>query len=157
MDHPWRWLRSSWRSQRERWLLGGAALALATGLLQPVLPWRRPLFDHLVVLDITQSMNVTDMQFDGRAVSRLAFAKQALRRSLLALPCGSKVGWAVFTEYRSFLLVAPVEVCANLSELRSTLAQIDGRMAWSGNSEVAKGVHSAIGIARQLPGTPSLA
>ena len=29
-------------------------------------------------------------------------------------------------------------------------------MAWSGNSEVAKGLHSAIGIAKALPGVPSL-
>jgi len=79
-----------------------------------------------------------------------------LRQSLTELPCGSKVGWAILTEYRSFLFLTPVEVCANLSELRATLAQIDGRMAWSGNSEVAKGLHSAIGIARQLPDKPSL-
>jgi mxaL protein len=62
----------------------------------------------------------------------------------------------VFTEYRSFLLFEPVEVCANLSELRATLARIDGRMAWSGNSEIAKGLHSGIEVARKLPGSPSL-
>jgi len=55
-----------------------------------------------------------------------------------------------------FLLIEPVEVCANLSELRATLARIDGRMAWSGNSEIAKGLHSGLEIARQLPGRPSL-
>ena len=154
---PWQRLRASGQQQRDRWLLGAAALALAGCFLNPGWTMQRALFEHVIVLDVTQSMNVTDQQLDGKPVSRLAFAKQALRQSLLSLPCGSKVGWAIFTEYRSFLLMAPVEVCANLSELRSTLAQIDGRMAWSGNSEVAKGVHSAIGIARQLPGTPSLA
>ena len=116
----------------------------------------RPLFDHVIVLDVTQSMGVTDMRLDGKQVSRLAYAKYALRQSLLRLPCGSKVGWAIFTEYRSLLLLAPIDVCANLSELRSTLDGIDSRMAWSGNSEVAKGLHSAIGIARQLPDKPSL-
>ncbi|HKX40659.1 MAG TPA: hypothetical protein VJO99_05845, partial [Burkholderiaceae bacterium] len=69
---------------------------------------------------------------------------------------GSRLGWAVFTEYRSFLLFAPVEVCANRAELRATLAGIDNRMAWSGNSEVAKVLHSGIVIAKQLPGVPSL-
>ena len=152
----WQRLRASWQRQRDRWLLAAAGLALAGTFLNPGWTLPRPLFEHVIVLDVTQSMNVTDQQLDGKPVSRLAFAKQALRQSLLSLPCGSKVGWAIFTEYRSFLLMAPIEVCANLSELRSTLAQIDGRMAWSGNSEVAKGVHSAIGIARQLPGTPSL-
>ena len=29
-------------------------------------------------------------------------------------------------------------------------------MAWSGNSEIAKGLHSGIVVAKALPGTPSL-
>ena len=150
------WLRASWRGRRDAWLLALAALALAATFLNPGLRIERRLFEHVVVLDITQSMNVTDEVLAGKPASRLAFAKEALRQGLLELPCGSKVGWAVFTEYRSFLLLAPVEVCANLGELRATLARIDGRMAWSGNSEVSKGVHSALGIARDLPGKPSL-
>ncbi len=153
---PWQRLRESWRQHRDRWLLAAAALALAGCFLSPGWTMERSLFEHVIVLDVTQSMNVTDQQLDAKPASRLAYAKHALRQSLLRLPCGSKVGWAIFTEYRSLLLLAPVEVCANLSELRSTLARIDGRMAWSGNSEVAKGVHSAFGIARQLPGMPSL-
>jgi mxaL protein len=131
-------------------------LALAASFLEPGLRIEQPLFEHVVVLDITQSMNVQDQELAGRPASRLAFAKHMLRRSLLELPCGSKIGWGVFTEYRSFLLVAPVEVCAHLGELQSTLERIDGQMAWSGNSEVAKGLHSGLGIARQLPGKPSL-
>jgi len=148
--------RTSWRHGLDRWLLVAAALALALGLLDPGVMMERALFEHVIVLDVTQSMNVTDERVDGQPVSRLAFAKKALRQSLLQLPCGSKVGWAIFTEYRALLLLAPIEVCAHLSELRSTLAQIDARMAWSGGSEIAKGLHSAIGIARQMPGKPSL-
>jgi mxaL protein len=145
-------LRTSWWHGLDRWLLIAAALALAVGLLDPGVMMERALFEHVIVLDVTQSMNVTDERVDGQPVSRLAFTKKALRQSLLQLPCGSKVGWAIFTEYRALLLLAPIEVCANLSELRSTLAQIDARMAWSGGSEIAKGLHSAIGIARQMPG-----
>lgn len=145
-----------WRRDPGRWLLGAAALSLAATFLRPGLTLERPLFEHVVVFDVTQSMNVTDQTLAGRPVSRLAYAKHALRQSLLELPCGSKVGYAVFTEYRAFLLLAPVEVCANLAELRATLANIDNRMAWSGNSEVAKGLHSALGIARALPARPSL-
>ncbi len=144
------------RRDRERWLLAGAAAALAIACLDLSVPAERSLFEHVVVLDITQSMNVQDQMLAGQPVSRLTLAKQALRRALRELPCGSKVGWAVFTEYRSFLLMAPVEVCANLGELQSTLGRIDGRMAWSGNSEVAKGLHSGIAVVKQLPGKPSL-
>ena len=147
---------AAWRVHAERWLLAGAACALAACLLNPGWPVERARFDHVVVLDITQSMNVQDESLDGKPASRLAYAKQALRQALLQLPCGSRIGWGVFTEYRSFLLFEPVEVCANLSELRSTLAHVDGSMAWSGNSEIAKGLHSAIGVAKQLPGSPSL-
>lgn len=144
------------RASADRWLLGAAALALAAGFTNPGLTLQRARFEHIVVLDVTQSMNVTDMRWGTKPAARLAFAKQALHDALPRLPCGSKLGWAIFTEYRSFLLLAPVEVCANLSELRASLAQIDTRMAWSGNSEVAKGVHSAVGIAKLLPGTPSI-
>lgn len=136
--------------------LAGAALALAASLLDPQVMLRRGLFEHVVVLDVTQSMNVTDTLIDGRPASRLAFAKHALRAALQELPCGSKLGWAIFTEYRSYLLLTPVEVCANRVELRAMLERIDGRMAWSGNSEVAKGLHSAIVIAKALPQVPSL-
>ncbi len=153
---PYASLRASFREDADRWLLGAVALALAGSFMNPGVTSQRARFEHMVVIDVTQSMNVTDVRLDGKPVSRLALAKHALRESLLTLPCGSKLGWAIFTEYRSYLLLAPVEVCANLSELRATLAQIDGRMAWSGNSEIAKGVHSGIGIAKVLPGTPSL-
>jgi mxaL protein len=152
----WRRVRESLRDHRERWLLGAAALLLAVTFFNPHVTMQRSLYEHVIVLDVTQSMNVTDEQIDGKPVSRLDFAKHALRQALLQLPCGSKVGWAIFTEYRSFLLMAPVEVCANLSELRATLSHIDGGMAWSGNSEIAKGLHSAIGIAGQLSDGPSL-
>ncbi len=137
-------------------LLACAAALLALSLLAPSVPMQRALLDHIVVLDITQSMNVLDEQIDGRPVSRLDFAKQALRQSLVEMPCGSKVGWGIFTEYRSLLLTAPMEVCANLGELRAALARIDGRMAWTGNSEITKGLYAGIGIAAKLPEHPDL-
>jgi len=135
----------------DRGLLGGAALALAVGFLRPSWPAERALFEQVIVLDVTQSMNVADTVLGGKPASRLAFAKHALRESLLRLPCGSRVGWAVFTEHRSFLLYSPIEVCAHLNELRSTLDRIDGRMAWVGGSEVAKGLHSGVKLVKQLP------
>ena len=143
-------------SGAEFWLLVTAVVALAATFAKPSVTTQRALVDHVILIDITQSMNVPDYQLDGQPVSRLSYAKHALRESLLAMPCGSKVGWGIFTEYRSFLLLAPVEVCANIKELRSTLDGIDGRMAWTGNSEVAKGLFSGIGIARKLPDSPSI-
>ncbi len=149
-------LHRAWQRTWRRCVLAGAALALAATFARPGLLLERPRFEHVVVFDVTQSMNVHDEMLDGRPVARLAFAKHALRRTIEALPCGSKLGWGIFTEYRAYLLFTPVEVCANRAELRATLDSIDSRMAWSGNSEVAKGLHSGIGIVKQLPGTPSL-
>ena len=146
----------AWHAHADRLLLVGAALALAATFLRPGAMLDLERFEHVVVLDITQSMNVQDETVGGRPASRLAFARQALRDALLRLPCGSKLGWGVFTEHRSYLLLAPIEVCANLAELRETLAAIDAPMAWAGNSEIAKGLHSGVVVARALPGTPSL-
>jgi mxaL protein len=152
----WERLKKAWQRDRRRHVLAGAALALAATFTGPGFQLERPRFEHVVVFDVTQSMNVQDELLDGRPVGRLAFARHALRRVIEALPCGSKLGWGIFTEYRAYLLFTPVEVCANRAELRATLDGIDSRMAWSGNSEVAKGLHSGIVIVKQLPGTPSL-
>lgn len=147
---------AAWFADRERTLLAGAALLLALAVADPVVRLEQSRFHHVVVLDVTQSMDVPDMVLDGRPVSRLTLSRQSLAQALLALPCGSKVGLGLFTEYRSFLLLAPVEVCTHLVELRGTLEGIDGRLAWTGNSEVAKGLHAGLRIARELPEKPTL-
>jgi mxaL protein len=152
----WRSVVADWRTDRRRWVLLAAALALAATFAHPTVQLPRKLFEHVVVIDITQSMNVTDQRIGGAAVSRLAAAKRALRSALDELPCGSKLGWAIFTEHRSYLLLTPLEVCANRAELRATLANIDGRMAWAGSSEVAKGLHGGIAIVKALETRPSL-
>jgi mxaL protein len=152
----WRGIAANWRADPGRWALALATLALAATFIAPAIKLPRALFEHVVVIDVTQSMNVADQQLDGLPASRLAAAKHALRIALDELPCGSKLGWAIFTEHRSFLLLTPVEVCANRAELRATLAGIDGRMAWAGGSEVAKALHGGIVIAKELPSRPSL-
>lgn len=133
-----------------------AAAALACTFAGPYLTWPRPQADMVVVLDVTQSMEVDDLRRDGEPVTRLAQAKWALAQSLRRLPCGSRVGFGLFTEYRSFLLLDPVEVCDNQRELLGLLARIDGRMAWTGNSEIAKGLYSGLKIVKVLPTKPAL-
>jgi mxaL protein len=146
------WLRQHGRSTA----LAVAVLVLALAFAAPQLQMTRPGIEHVVVLDITQSMNVPDEQVAGRAATRLQWAQHALQRAILGLPCGSRLGWAVFTEHRAYLLFTPLEVCAHRSELRRSLQTISSRMAWSGNSEVAKGLHSGITIVKALPRPASL-
>jgi mxaL protein len=110
----------------------------------------------VMVFDITQSMQVEDVQADGRATMRLTLAKRAAVRVLESLPCGVSVGAGVFSAHRTVLLYSPVEVCANRTELEHSIGQIDSNMAWSGNSEVAKGYYASLAIARALPKRPAL-
>lgn len=148
--HPW------WRRGLRFWLLAAAAAALGVALLRPELAVKRDVYSLLFVLDITQSMNVSDVLRGDARITRLAAAKEAIRQALTGLPCGSEAGIAIFTEYRSFLLLAPVEVCGSYAELSSTLQRLDWRMGWAGASEIAKGLHFAIGIAKGLEPRPAL-
>jgi mxaL protein len=136
--------------------LVAATLLLALSIAMPAvtLPLQRS--ETIVVFDITQSMDVEDMQLDGVPVNRLAFARESARRALRGLPCGSRVGWAAFTEYRTLLLLAPIEVCENYNDLLATLAEIDGRIRWGNASEVAKGVFWALRAARELGSQPAV-
>jgi mxaL protein len=130
-------------------VLAGCVLLAAT-FLYPRMQMQQPRYRLLLVLDVSQSMNTADMQVRGEPVSRIAFAQQQLHEALRDLPCGSQAGLGLFTEYRTFLLLEPVEVCANYSELASALDRLDYRMAWAGGSEISKGVFFALRIAKAL-------
>ena len=142
--------------QRRGWMLAAAGLLLVTATLLPPLPLTREIVNHLVVIDITQSMYVTDQVLDGRPVSRLAFARTSLVRAMQQLPCGSQIGLAIFASRRTLLLLAPTEVCANRVELEQAVAQIDARMAWEDASVIVRGVYSATDVAFELPQHPSV-
>jgi mxaL protein len=133
-----------------------ALMLLLIALLMPRIDLPRSAYDYLMVFDISQSMNVEDYQLDGAPVSRLAFAHEAARRALRDLPCGSRVGWAAFTGYRTIPLLAPVEVCANYNDLLASLAQIDGRMRWSNASEITKGVYWSVLSAQEIDIHPDI-
>jgi len=127
-----------------------ALILLLAALAMPRIDLPRSAYDYVMVFDISQSMNVEDYQLDGEPVSRLAFAHEAARRTVRDLPCGSRVGWAAFTGYRTIPLLAPVEVCANYNDLLASLDQIDGRMRWSNASEITKGVYWSVLSAQEI-------
>lgn len=147
-----------WRARiplRAGLLLLAAVLMLAAAFM-PTITGRTETYAMVIALDITQSMNVRDYRIDDKPVSRLDFAKDAVRVALRRLPCGSQVGLAVFSDYRVLLLLTPVEVCANFTDLVSVLEHIDGRMAWSSGSQIAKGVHWGLQLVRRLSAKPGL-
>ena len=138
------------------WLLMLAVLLLALAALLPAVPMERRVFSHLLVFDITQSMNVADQSIDGVSLSRLAWGKRLALQALADLPCGSRLGLSVFASRRTLMLLAPVEVCANYDELEQAISQIDSRMAWTQASVIARGLYTAIEAAAELPQPPSL-
>jgi mxaL protein len=111
-------------------------------------PWRlqqsRPVFRHLVIVDITRSMNVEDYQLGSRPVSRLAFVKQTLLLALADLPCGSQFGLSVFSERQVALLFTPIEVCSGFAAISAAIERLDWRMAWAADSRIAKGLYQAL-------------
>ena len=110
----------------------------------------RRIADVLLVVDVTQSMNVKDVQWAGDALSRLQFAKRASQEMLLRWPCGSKLALAMFSGHRTFVMFKSVEVCAHHDELHAALGSLDWRSAWVARSEVSKGLFSAMKILPQV-------
>jgi len=133
-----------------------ALILLLAALFLPAAKLPRATYTYIVFIDITQSMNVPDYELDGVPVSRLAYARQALKRALRDLPCGSRVGLGSFAEYRTLLLLAPIEVCGNYGDLLTSLDYIDARMRWSDASEISKGVFWAIRAAKELGDRPNV-
>ncbi|MCK0197950.1 VWA domain-containing protein [Ancylobacter sp. 6x-1] len=141
---------SRFRGDPAFWLL---LLALAAGIVALVAPRidrQRHTRDVVMVVDITGSMNVRDTTLDGAPASRLESAKRAMRALLADLPCRSRAGLAIFTERRAFLLLEPAEVCENFAALDAEIAALDWRMAWEGDSYIARGAQASWTLAQSL-------
>ena len=139
----------------------GRAILLALALLLiayfvPPIPLKHDTYESLVIFDITQSMDVEDYEVGNTPVSRLTFAREAAKRALRELPCGSKVGWGAFAGYRTLILLAPVEVCENYGDLLTSLAKVDGGMRWENASEITKGVYWSMRAAKELGTNPNV-
>jgi mxaL protein len=129
---------------------------LLIALLRPKFPMPREILNSIFVIDISQSMNTRDYLVGDKPTSRLQVVRDVLRKSLATMPCGSRMGLAIFSEYRSFLLLSPVEVCENYAELSASIDHISGKMAWAGGSEIAKGLNWGLKMAVQIEPRPSL-
>ncbi|HEU4460503.1 MAG TPA: MxaL protein [Methylibium sp.] len=136
--------------QRGSRSIAAAVLLLAAAVGLPPVTLQRPTYEYLVVFDVTQSMDVPDQTLAGAPASRLAFARASAREALRRLPCGSKVAWGVFADYRVMPLLMPVEVCEHYDGLLASLEQIDGRMRWANASNVGKGLSWAVRTARSI-------
>ncbi len=144
------------RLDRDTWAILFALALMLLAWLMPPLELPRRTYDTLIVFDITQSMNVEDYEWRGAPVSRLTYAKAAVANALHQLPCGSRIGFAAFAEYRTLLLLAPIEVCVNYNDLLASLDNIDGRMRWGNASQVAKAAFWALRTAKEIEPRPDV-
>ncbi len=140
---------SAWRDPRF-WMRVAALGFLVVALFVPVIRVLRDVYTIVAVLDITGSMNVRDQRLDGAEVSRLAMEKRAVRRLLASLPCGSRLGVAIFVEKQPFLLFEPVEVCENFAPLDEEIGAIDWRMGWDSESHIAQTLRTSMTTAEGL-------
>lgn len=127
-----------------------ALTATGAALTNPGLDRALARYDLTVVVDVTMSMMVRDMAVDGRPAARLEAAKRTLTDLVGRLGCGSRVGLAIFSERRPFLLFEPVEVCENFPAIEGAIRGLDWRMAWEGDSHVASGLYKSVDLARSL-------
>jgi len=141
-----------WRQRRIAVPLAAAAL-LVLALLLPDFRLTRSVPQVVVVLDVTQSMNTLDCRLDRASVtvSRLACVKDALAEALREMPCGSQLAWGVFAGNQTYVLAAPIEVCAHRSDLLDSLAGLDWRITWDAGSRIGGALVSAL---RVLPSVP---
>lgn len=131
-----------------------AALTALAGIFNPHWPMRRQAVDMLLVVDITGSMMVRDYPGGSTGLSRLERVQAAIAAILAELPCGSRAGLAIFSERKPFLLLAPMETCANYAALTGSVQRLDWRMAWEGDSFISRGLFGAIDLAAEFEADP---
>ena len=130
-------------------------LLLGTAFIKPF-ELQRPVYSFQIGFDISQSMNVEDVSLRGEPVTRLTYAKAMAESLLKQLPCGSSVGWSVFTGRRTLTLITPLEVCEHYSGLIASLAEVDGSMRWSNGSSIGKGIHQIMRAANDFEHAASI-
>ena len=127
-----------------------AIVLLAMTLFNPKVTMDKASYRYVYVIDISQSMNVADVENNQGKVSRLNLVKQTAIESLSKLPCRTEVGFALFSGHRAFMLTEPVEICKNLHDLIKTVELIDWTATWESRSEIAKGLYKSIKLMTQI-------
>ena len=139
------------KQRREVALLCAALLLLMIALFRPSVPVQRDIHTYLLVVDITQSMNAEDMRLGGKKASRMAYTRQLMHDTISSMPCGTRVGIALFAGVVVSTIFHPVEVCGNFAAIQDTVEHIEWRQAWHGNSRLGFGMLSASAALKALP------
>lgn len=125
-----------------------AAVALIPTFFNPTLMLKNKVQDTLFVMDISESMNVLDVEFNQGRVSRLEAAKLATREAMSSLNCGSKVALGLFAGDQVIVLFEPLEICRHFSAIDQVVSSVTTHMRWIGDSIIENGFLHAIEEAR---------
>lgn len=144
------WLRH-FIKHRDTALLALALLFLLGAILRPSIPFKHNIYAYFLIADISQSMNAEDMMLHGKKVSRMAYMQNMMHEVVASLPCGTKVSVGMFAGNSVAAMYAPIEVCNNFAAIQDTIAHLDWRMAWSGNSRVRESLFVTAKVVRAMP------
>lgn len=136
---------------KELYLLLIALSLLILAVIRPSISVKHNIYSYFLVLDITQSMNASDMKLNGKTVSRLEYSKQLLRETISSLPCGTKVGIGMFSGVNVVAMYVPIDVCENFSSIQDTIDHIDWRSAWTADSRVREGLLASAQVMTNFP------
>lgn len=136
--------------RNQAWLLAIAMLLLIIAAFRPTVPMERDIHTFLLVVDITQSMNTVDMTMHGKPASRIDYTRNLVHNTISSMPCGTRVGVAIFAGVLVTTLFNPVEVCENFHSIQDTISHLEWRQAAHGNSRLGFGMLSASGAVKAL-------
>lgn len=139
------------RGRRDVSLLGAAFLLLIIAAFKPTIPLPRNIYSYILVVDISQSMNVEDASLNGKSTSRIAYTQVMLHQIIANMPCDTRVSIGLFAGVSIAALYNPIEVCSNYAAIQDTIDHLDWRTAWSGNSRLRDSMLTLARVLRAFP------
>jgi len=121
-----------------------ASLALLPVWFEPQSQLQSVVQDTLFVIDISESMNVRDVDYPKPQTDRLTLAKLAVREGMASLPCGSKISIGLFAGDEVTVLFEPLEICRHFPAIEQVVSGLDRRMRWIGDSWVTNVLAASI-------------
>jgi mxaL protein len=138
-------------SRRDVSMLATAFLLLIIAAFKPTIPLPRNIYSYILVVDISQSMNVEDVSLNGKSTSRIAYTQAMLHQVIANMPCDTRVSIGLFAGVSIAALYNPIEVCSNYAAIQDTIDHLDWRTAWSGNSRLRDSMLTLARVLRAFP------